>query len=90
MDEGAIKAIQSAGKSLLPSGVTGVFGTFKRGDTVEILSTSLQSVARGLINFDAKDCLSLCGKHTDEVIAHMGKEAEIEAIHRDNLVLIES
>ena len=90
VDDGAVKALTERGKSLLPSGMIAVKGEFKRGDTVEILSTSLQSVARGLINFDAKDCLSLCGKHTDEVIAHMGKEAEIEAIHRDNLVLIES
>jgi len=69
--------------------VIAVKGEFRRGDTVEILSTTLKPVARGLVNFDAKDCLLLCGKHTPEVIEIMGKEAETEAVHRDNLVLVE-
>jgi glutamate 5-kinase len=90
IDDGAVQALSSRGKSLLPSGMIAVKGEFKRGDTVDIISTSLKPVARGLINFDAKDCLQLCGKHTDEVIAIMGKEAETVAVHRDNLVLIES
>lgn len=89
VDDGAVKALIERGKSLLPSGVIAVKGEFRRGDTVEILSTTLKPVARGLVNFDAKDCLLLCGKHTPEVIEIMGKEAEIEAVHRDNLVLVE-
>ena len=90
IDNGAKKAVTTGGKSLLPSGVIAVKGEFRRGDTVEIITLDQQPVARGLVNFDAKDCLLLCGKHSDEVIAIMGKEAEIEAVHRDNLVLLES
>jgi len=89
VDDGAVKALIERGKSLLPSGVIAVKGEFRRGDTVEILSTTIKPVARGLVNFDAKDCLLLCGKHTPEVIEIMGKEAETEAVHRDNLVLVE-
>ena len=90
IDDGAAKAVSERGKSLLPSGVIAVKGEFHRGDTVEIITTGRKTIARGLINFDAKDCLLLCGKHTEEVIAIMGKEAETEAVHRDNLVLLES
>lgn len=90
IDDGAIQALTARGKSLLPSGVIAVKGEFRRGDTVEIISTAQKPIARGLVNFDAKDCLLLCGKHSPEVIAIMGKEAETEAVHRDNLVLIES
>lgn len=89
VDDGAAEALCKRGKSLLPSGVIAVRGDFHRGDSVEIISTNRNVIARGLVNFDAKDCLSLCGKHSEEVVAIMGKEAEIEVIHRDNLVLIE-
>ena len=90
MDNGAAKALTSGGKSLLPSGMIAVRGEFRRGDTVEIISLDQTTIARGLVNFDAKDCLRLCGKHSAEVVEIMGKEAEIEAVHRDNMVLLES
>ncbi|MBO7330100.1 MAG: glutamate 5-kinase [Lentisphaeria bacterium] len=90
VDDGAVQALTVRGKSLLPSGMIAVKGEFRRGDTVEILSLSQTPIARGLVNFDAKDCLRLCGKHSDEVVEIMGKEAETEAVHRDNLVLLES
>lgn len=90
VDNGAAKALTSGGKSLLPSGMIAVRGEFRRGDTVEIISLDQNPIARGLVNFDAKDCLRLCGKHSAEVVEIMGKEAEIEAVHRDNMVLLES
>lgn len=90
IDNGAAKALTERGKSLLPSGIIAIRGEFHRGDTVEIITADQRSIGRGLINFDAKDCLRLCGKHTDEVISIMGKESECEAVHRDNLVLLES
>ncbi|MBQ4329259.1 MAG: glutamate 5-kinase [Lentisphaeria bacterium] len=89
VDEGAVQALTVRGKSLLPSGMIAVKGEFRRGDTVEILSLTQKPIARGLVNFDAKDCLRLCGKHSGEVEEIMGKESETEAVHRDNLVLIE-
>ena len=90
VDDGAVQAICQRGKSLLPSGMIAIRGEFKRGDAVEIITMNQSVVARGLVNFDAKDCLKLCGKHSGEVVDIMGKEAEIEAVHRDNLVLLES
>ena len=90
VDDGAVQAICQRGKSLLPSGMIAIRGEFKRGDAVEIITMNQSVVARGLVNFDAKDCLKLCGKHSEEVVDIMGKEAEIEAVHRDNLVLLES
>ncbi|MBR7130892.1 MAG: glutamate 5-kinase [Lentisphaeria bacterium] len=89
IDNGAAKALISGGKSLLPSGIIAVKGVFRRGDTVEIINLEQKTIARGLVNFDAKDCLLLCGKHSYEVVDIMGKESETEAVHRDNLVLLE-
>jgi len=89
VDDGAVRAICGHGGSLLPSGVVNVFGEFKRGDTVEIADKSGISFARGLVNFDSDCCRNIIGKHSDELPAILGSEAEAELIHRDNLVLLE-
>lgn len=90
IDDGAACALLQKGKSLLPSGVISVAGNFRRGDTVEIITRQNQPVARGLVNFDAVQLLSICRKHSDEVIEILGRNVETEAVHRDNLVLLES
>jgi len=87
LDAGAIKAVREAGKSLLPSGVTGVFGSFKRGDTIELCTSKGEVIARGLSNYSSSECAELMGKHQDELIAMLGSAADAEFVHRDNLVL---
>jgi glutamate 5-kinase len=90
VDDGAAIALQQKGKSLLPSGVISVSGNFRRGDTVEIVTLQNTPIARGLVNFDAVQLLSICRKHSDEVVEILGRNVETEAVHRDNLVLLES
>lgn len=90
IDDGAAQALQQKGRSLLPSGVISVAGNFRRGDTVEITTRQNQPIARGLVNFDAVQLLSICRKHSDEVAEILGRNVETEAVHRDNLVLLES
>ena len=85
----AAAALISRGGSLLPSGVTGVSGSFSRGDTVDIVAPDGKLIARGLVNFDAVQLLSICRKHSDEINAILGKNVDTEAVHRDNLVLLE-
>ena len=87
LDAGAIKAVCEAGKSLLPSGVTGVFGSFKRGDTVELCTARGEVIARGLCNYSSSECAELMGKHHDELVEKLGSAADAEFVHRDNLVL---
>lgn len=89
IDDGAEQALLQKGRSLLPSGIIAVAGNFRRGDTVEITTRQNQPIARGLVNFDAVQLLSICRKHSDEVIEILGKNVETEAVHRDNLVLLE-
>ena len=90
IDSGAAKAVISGGKSLLPSDVTAVSGAFRRGDTVEIVAPDGRIIARGLVNFDAGQLNSIRRKHSAEITALLGTEVETEAVHRDNLVLLES
>lgn len=87
IDAGAQKAISESGKSLLPSGVTGVFGSFKRGDTVEICTAQGEVIARGLCNYSSSECSELMGKHHEELLDLLGRDADAEFVHRDNLVL---
>lgn len=88
VDAGAVRAVREQGKSLLPSGVKFVNGVFRRGDTVEILGPDGVAFARGLVNFDASDCLRICGRRSDEIHAVLGPNVDDELIHRDNLTLL--
>ena len=88
VDEGAAKAVREHGRSLLPSGVRFVSGDFKRGDTVEISGPDGVPFARGLVNFEASDCLRICGRHSAEIHEILGPNVDEELIHRDNLTLL--
>ena len=89
VDAGAQKAVLGKGGSLLPSGVIGVDGDFKRGDTVDVCGADGRPFARGLVNFDSSDCRKIMGKHTAELPEILGSAAEAELIHRDHLILLE-
>ncbi len=88
VDAGAEQALRRQGKSLLPSGVRFVSGDFRRGDTVEIAGPDGVAFARGLVNFEAADCLKICGRHSDEIHEILGPNVDDELIHRDNLTLL--
>lgn len=88
VDEGAKRALVTQGRSLLPSGVRFVSGVFHRGDTVEISGPDGKPFARGLVNFNAEECLRICGRHTDEIQSVLGPNVDEELVHRDNLTLL--
>ncbi len=87
IDDGAVKAIVDRGRSLLPSGITAIEGDFSRGDTVEIVTSSGQTVAKGLSNYSGADAAKLKGHKSSMVKALLGYDGDEEVIHRDNLVL---
>ncbi len=86
VDDGAVEALRSKGRSLLPSGVKSVEGTFKRGDTLEIADANGTVIARGLTNFDSADCVKLAGCQSKDISKLLRRAADEEIIHRDNLV----
>lgn len=85
IDAGAEQALLR-GSSLLASGVTGVSGSFRFGDTVAIRSGE-RLVARGLTNYDSEALLKIRGRRSSEFAAILGARDFDEVIHRDNLVL---
>jgi glutamate 5-kinase len=75
------------GKSLLPSGIVAVRGTFDRGDTVAIAGPDGEVFATGLTNLSSADLGRICGKRSSQVCRLLGDGAYQEAIHRDNMLV---
>ena len=88
LDDGAVKALASGGRSLLPIGVTGVAGDFERGAVVACADAQGKEVARGLVNYSADETRRIMRKPSAEIEAILGYVDEPELIHRDNLVLL--
>ncbi|MFI9273804.1 glutamate 5-kinase [Kitasatospora sp. NPDC052896] len=88
LDAGAVRAVVEGGKSLLPAGVTGVDGDFAAGDPVDLLAENGHIVARGLVNFDARELPRLLGRSTRDLAQELGAAYEREVIHRDDLVVL--
>ncbi|WP_316521435.1 glutamate 5-kinase [Kitasatospora brasiliensis] len=88
LDEGAVRAVVSGGASLLPAGVTKVDGEFAAGDPVDLLGENGHIVARGLVNFDARELPRLLGRSTRDLAQELGAAYEREVVHRDDLVVL--
>ncbi|MBD0692424.1 glutamate 5-kinase [Streptomyces sp. CBMA123] len=88
LDAGAVEAVVSGGASLLPAGVTKVDGEFAAGDPVDLLGENGHIVARGLVNFDARELPRLLGRSTRDLAQEFGAGYEREVVHRDDLVVL--
>jgi glutamate 5-kinase len=86
IDDGAIKALKS-GKSLLPAGVTGLNGSFSRGDTVLILNSKRETIGHGLVEYDFDDAKKAMGRSSDELTELLGENYRSVLIHHDDMVL---
>lgn len=86
IDAGAWRAVQG-GSSLLPAGVKAVAGSFRRGDTVEVLCQG-NKVACGLVEYDLADAARIIGLKSEEIEAVLGESFRVEMIHRDDLVVL--
>ena len=87
LDEGAVAALVIRGKSLLPSGILSVKGTFLPGDPVSCTTGEGIVFAQGLSNYSAESLQRIKGKQTSEIQQLLGALEYEEVIHRDNLAL---
>jgi glutamate 5-kinase len=88
LDAGAVKALRSDGKSLLPIGVKSVVGEFDRGALVACIGEDGGEIARGLTNYNAEEARLIAQHPSKEIEALLGYGGATEIIHRDNLVLL--
>ena len=87
VDDGAACKLRDEGKSLLPIGVTGVEGDFRRGDVIAVRTAAGLEIARGLANYATTEARLIARKPSSQIAGLLGFVNESELIHRDNLVL---
>jgi len=87
-DRGAQRAVVDAGRSLLPTGLQRVEGTFGRGDCVRCVGPDGREFARGLVNYSSNDTEKLCGAQTADIESRLGYKGNDEVVHRDDLVVV--
>jgi glutamate 5-kinase len=88
IDPGAVRALWDGGKSLLPSGIKNVYGSFFAGDPVSCINEKGENVAIGLVNYSSNEIEKIKGLKTREIKKVLGYKDYEEVIHRDNLCLI--
>ena len=88
VDAGAQAALAERGKSLLPSGVTGVEGEFDRGDVVRLKGPGGEEFARGLCNYSHAEVERIKGRHSSRIAKILGHKHYDEIVHRDNMALV--
>lgn len=89
LDGGAVKVLKEQGRSLLPVGISGVEGSFVRGDVVSCCDAKGVEIARGLVNYGSDDAQKIAGQASSKIEALLGYKDRDEMIHRDNLVLMD-
>ncbi|MGH7818336.1 MAG: glutamate 5-kinase [Candidatus Binatia bacterium] len=88
IDDGAVAAICEKKRSLLPSGLRLVEGSFGAGDCVRCIAADGREVARGLVSYSAAEARKLQGAHTRDIDRILGYKISDEIIHRDDLVIL--
>ena len=88
VDAGAVVALRN-GKSLLPVGVAGVTGDFRRGDVVSITGPNGTELGRGLAEYSHDEASQLVGCQSEQIEEKLGYRGRSVMVHRDELVLFE-
>jgi len=84
VDEGAIKAIRKR-KSLLPSGITGVKGTFATGAVVMI-----NDVAKAVVSLNSDEINQVAGAHSDTIRNLLGSDRRDVVAVPEDIVFLDS
>ncbi|MCV7210849.1 glutamate 5-kinase [Mycolicibacterium canariasense] len=82
LDAGAVRAVVKQRRSLLPAGITAVTGKFHGGDVVDLRGPDAQTVARGVVAYDAAELTTMIGRSTHDLPAELRRPA----VHADDLV----
>lgn len=88
IDNGAVRAICSKGKSLLPAGIRHIEGDFHRGDPISILNENRDEVARGLSAYSHQDMHKIAGGKSSEIVECLGYTYGDVAVHRNDMILL--
>jgi len=90
VDDGAKKVLMDGGKSLLPAGIIGATGTFRKGDSVSIGDWKGRVFARGIVSWSREEVDRGMGRKSAEVLSILGPGMTAEVVHRDNLTILKA
>lgn len=88
VDAGAVEALTSRGKSLLPAGVIAVGGDFRAGEIVALEGPDGCAFARGICALSSSDLDRVKGMRTADIPSVLPGYAGDEVVHRDHLVVL--
>ena len=88
VDNGAARALEQHGRSLLPAGIVAVQGDFRRSETVSVQNLLGQEIARGLAGYNSQDLARIMGCRSEEIGARLDHEYGPTAVHRNDMVLL--
>lgn len=88
LDAGAVEAVRSGGKSLLPAGIVAIDGNFEAGALVRLTDTGGHEFARGLVNYSSSELAKIRGHNSQQIAAILDQQGPPKtAVHRDNLIV---
>jgi len=85
VDQGAKDAIMDS-MSLLPSGIINVYGSFDRGDIIEI-SCNGEVFAKGITDYTSEELEKIKGKHTNLIADILGYKNYNNVVKKENIGL---
>ena len=88
IDQGAVRALVSHNRSLLPPGVVETLGEFRRGDIVSIVGPDRAQIACGITNYDSDEIDRIRQMQSTEINDTLGHHYGDEVVHRDNMVIL--
>lgn len=86
IDAGAQRAVVEQSSSLLPKGISHVYGEFSRGEVILVQDSNSRVIARGITRYSSAELQAIKGIHSDQIEATLGYAYGSVAIHRDDLV----
>jgi glutamate 5-kinase len=89
LDQGAVNALIKGGKSLLPSGIVAIEGSFNRDEAVFCADNEGNKIAKGIVNYSSDEVAKIKGKKSADIEKILGIKREDEVIHRDDLVVMQ-
>ncbi|MBA4024756.1 MAG: glutamate 5-kinase [Gordonia sp.] len=84
LDDGAVRAVSTARRSLLSAGIVAAAGRFFGGDVVDLADQSGQVRARGVVAYDASEVSEMLGKSSGALPADLRRPV----VHADDLVAL--
>lgn len=88
VDQGAVNALCTKGKSLLPAGIVSIEATFERGDTVAIVDSQQHEFARGITAYSSQELQFIKGCHSDQIAKRLGYTYGSSIVHRNDMILL--